>query len=124
MPRSELRDRREERGTHQEPVAHEVEHDGGGAAERLVPDCGVVGEVLGGAAGVVGVDDPHLLAEDGLDGDVDGDHDEQARAEKQEELVAPLPAAAPLAAVQDQPDARKVQHELNTCKDYAAVVSM
>lgn len=101
--------------THQKAVAHQVEHDGRGAAERLVPHRGVVREVLPRAARIVRVHDPHLLAEHGLHGDVDGDHGEEARAERQEEAVAALAPRPAAAVLQDEPHAREVQHELNAC---------
>ena len=73
----------------------------------------MVDEVRTRPSRVVGVPDPHFLAEGGLHGDVDGNHDEDPRAEVEE-----YSEAAPISLVliaQDEGRSCEVEHELHAC---------
>ena len=59
------------------------------------------------------MDDPHLLAEDGLDGDVDGDEKEEGGGEVQEEAAVEAAGAVPVR--EDGVNALEVQKELDAC---------
>ena len=68
--------------------------------------------VLPGASLVSLIDDPHLLAEEILGYEIDGDHDDEAGVEHKQPLFALLLLLAP-SALQDQPCAHEVEHDRN-----------
>ena len=96
--------------TYEQPVAQQVEHDGRGGPEGLVPHGRKVLEVRVHPALVIRVDDPHLLAEHGFGGDEDGVEAEESGRKEQEPLVRWRVFAL---TREHEADCHKVQYELD-----------
>ena len=82
----------------------------------------MVDEVRRVTTGVVSIEDPHFLAEDALDREVDGGGEEEQGAQVEQTFIAHI-APVPLTLPTDEPEGGVIQRQLNAYVSGHAMVN-